>query len=202
MNDESCVSGESRTVGCESKGRARGGSLSFSVDVVVRTSSSSINTRVWTSVERPSERSVEKSIKSRTAEEPAASTYVAEVRDAADRREGREVRIDRSTSRVSFVWGHRQRGGRSRWVTASFFEEYAVRDDDAVTDGWIWMGVDGLLRRPGRRGEDGEDGDDGEDDDEEDDREGLSGYGWVGCGRATTTKRRVAGWRLRRCPRG
>jgi hypothetical protein len=35
-------------------------------------------------------------------------------------------------------------------VTASFFEEYAVRDDDAVTDGWIWMGVDGLLRRPGR----------------------------------------------------
>ena len=27
MNDESCVSGESRTVGCESKGRARGGSV-------------------------------------------------------------------------------------------------------------------------------------------------------------------------------
>ena len=60
MNDESCVSGESRTVGCESKGRARGGSLSFSVDVVVRTSSSSESTRVWTR-RASSERSVEKS---------------------------------------------------------------------------------------------------------------------------------------------
>ena len=201
MHDESCVSGESRTVGCESKGRARGGSVVLRrrrrADVVVIRK----HPRVDETRRASSERSVEKSIKSRTAEEPA-STYVAEVRDAADRREGREVRIDRSTSRVSLLWGHRQRGGRSRWVTASFFEEYAVRDDDAVTDGWIWMGVDGLLRRPGRRGDDGDDGDDGKDGKDEDDREGLPSMRWVGCGRATTTKRRVAGWRLRRCPRG
>ena len=105
------MSGESRTVGCESKGRARGGSLSFSVlrrrrraDVVVIHKHPRVDeTRRASSerVERASERSVEKSIKSRTAEEPA-STYVAEVRDAADRREGREVRIDRRRASRSF----------------------------------------------------------------------------------------------------
>ena len=57
---------------------------------------------------------------------------------------------------------------------------FVVRDDAVTTDG--------------------DDGDDGEEDD--DDREGLPSMRWVGCGRATTTKRRAAGWRLRRCPRG
>jgi len=64
MNDESCVSGESRTVGCESKGRARGGSLSFSVlrrrrraDVVVIRK----HPRVDETRRASSERSVEKS---------------------------------------------------------------------------------------------------------------------------------------------
>jgi len=99
MHDESCVSGESRTVGCESKGRARGGVVVVlrrrrRADVVVIRKHPRVDeTRV--------ERAIRRKIKSRTAGEPA-STYVAEVRDAADRREGREVRIDRRRASRSF----------------------------------------------------------------------------------------------------
>ena len=99
--DESCVSGESRTVGCESKGRSREGGVVVVLRRHPKTPACGRDeTRVDGATDRPTERASERAIRrkinqiSNRRKEPA-STYVAEVRDAADRREGREVRIDR-----------------------------------------------------------------------------------------------------------
>ena len=155
MHDESCVSGESRTVGCESKGRARGGSVVLRrrrrADVVVIHKHPRVDER------RATERAIRRKINQISNSRRTCCVDVASRKCATPRigaKGERYASIDRRRASRSRS-GYRQRGGRSRWVTfSSFFEEYAVRDDDAVTDGWIWMGVDGLLRRPGRRGDD------------------------------------------------